>query len=110
MKIVFSTKNVSRPSFLDTCRFAYDYGFEGFEIYDALSERSAHHDSVLRQDRMADAKRKLINRHIAIAAVTYPEPITANTDPAALSYYIEKAVSASATGWVSSTVIPVSSR
>ena len=26
MKIVFSTKNVSRQSFLDTCRYAYDYG------------------------------------------------------------------------------------
>ena len=39
MKIVFSTKNVSRASFLDTCRFAYDYGFEGFEIYDALKEK-----------------------------------------------------------------------
>ena len=31
MKIVFSTKNVSRASFLDICRYAYDYGFEGFE-------------------------------------------------------------------------------
>ena len=38
MKIVFSTKNVSRASFLDTCRFAYDYGFEGFEIFDAIGE------------------------------------------------------------------------
>ena len=38
MKIVFSTKNVSRASFLDTCRYAYDYGFEGFEIYDAIKE------------------------------------------------------------------------
>ena len=36
MKIVFSTKNVSRPSFIDTCAYAYDYGFEGFEIYDAM--------------------------------------------------------------------------
>ena len=46
MKIVFSTKNVSRASFLDTCRYAFDYGFEGFEIYDAIKERSAHHDSI----------------------------------------------------------------
>ena len=62
MKIAFSTKNVSRASFLDMCRFAYDYGFEGFEIYDALSERNAHYDSILRRDRIADAKRKLVNR------------------------------------------------
>ena len=32
MKIVFSTKNVSRSSFLDTCNYSFDYGFEGFEI------------------------------------------------------------------------------
>ena len=62
MKIVFSTKNVSRASFLDICRYAYDYGFEGFEIYDAVGERNAHYDSILRRDRVADAKRKLVNR------------------------------------------------
>ena len=58
MKIVFSTKNVNRASFLDTCRYAYDYGFEGFEIYDAIKERINHHDSILRRDRIADAKRR----------------------------------------------------
>ena len=63
MKIVFSTKNVSRASFLDTCRYAYDYGFQGFEIYDAIKERNAHHDSILRRERVADAKRKLKNRN-----------------------------------------------
>ena len=47
MKIVFSTKNVSRSTFLDTCRYAYDYGFEGFEIYDAIKERVNHFDSIL---------------------------------------------------------------
>ena len=75
MKIVFSTKNVSRASFLDTCRFAYDYGFEGFEIYDALKERSAHHDSILRRDRVADAKRKLVNRNLAVSALRMPDPL-----------------------------------
>ncbi len=29
MKITFSTKHVSRASFLDTCRYAYDYGYAG---------------------------------------------------------------------------------
>ncbi len=69
MKIVFSTKNVSRATFLDTCRYAFDYGFHGFEIYDAIKERSAHHDSILRRDRKADAKRKLVNRNLAISAL-----------------------------------------
>ena len=72
MKIVFSTKNVSRASFLDTCRFAFDYGFEGFEIYDALKERNVHHDSILRRDHVADAKRKLINRNLAVSALRMP--------------------------------------
>ena len=43
MKIVFSTKNVTRASFLDTCKYAFDYGFEGFEIYDAIKERKQHY-------------------------------------------------------------------
>ena len=72
MKIVFSTKNVSRASFLDLCRYAYDYGFNGFEIYDAVKERGAHYDSILRRDRMADAKRKLINRNLAVSALRMP--------------------------------------
>ena len=64
MKLVFSTKNVSRASFLDLCRYAYDYGYAGFEVYDAIRERKSHHDSILRSDRMADAKRKLVNRNL----------------------------------------------
>ena len=38
MKITFSTKHVARASFLDVCRYAYDYGYAGFEIYDAIKE------------------------------------------------------------------------
>jgi len=84
MKIVFSTKNVSRATFLDTCRFAFDYGFEGFEIYDAIKERSYHHDSILRRDKTADAKRKLVNRNIAVSALRMPcsidsEDVTSDT-------------------------------
>ena len=75
MKIVFSTKNVSRASFLDTCRYAFDYGFEGFEIYDAIKERCGHHDSILRRDRIADAKRKLVNRNLTVSALRMPDPI-----------------------------------
>ena len=75
MKIVFSTKNVNRSSFLDVCRYAYDYGFSGFEIYDAIKERSQHHDSILRRDRVSDAKRKLVNRNISVAALRMPHPV-----------------------------------
>ena len=75
MKIVFSTKNVVRSSFLELCRIADDYGYAGFEIYDAAAERIAHHDSVLRRDRTADAKRKLINRSLSLSALRFPTPL-----------------------------------
>ena len=39
MKLAFSTKEVRRGSFLDLCKTAYDYGYTGFELYDALTER-----------------------------------------------------------------------
>ena len=75
MKLVFSTKNVNRASFLDLCRYAYDYGYAGFEIFDAIKERKQHHDSILRQERVADAKRKLLNRSLSVSALRYPYPI-----------------------------------
>ena len=92
MKIVFSTKNVSRASFLDTCRYAYDYGFEGFEIFDAITERSAHYDSILRRDRIADAKRKLVNRGLSVSALRMPFPIESSETTAELvQKYVEMA-------------------
>ena len=75
MKIVFSTKNVSRASFLDVCDYAYEYGFEGFEIYDAIKERNSHYDSILRRDRIADSKRKLVNRNLSVSALRMPYAI-----------------------------------
>ncbi|MBE7033661.1 MAG: AMP-dependent synthetase [Ruminococcaceae bacterium] len=75
MKITFSTKHVSRASFLDTCRYAYDYGYAGFEIYDAVKERKQHYDSILRNDRVPDSKRKLVNRNLAVSALVYPYSI-----------------------------------
>ena len=92
MKIVFSTKNVSRASFLDTCRYAFDYGFHGFEIYDAVKERSQHHDSLLRRDRVADAKRKLVNRNLAVSALRMPEAIDSdNVTPELILKYVDMA-------------------
>ena len=95
MKIVFSTKNVNRASFLDTCRYAYDYGFAGFEIYDAIKERSAHHDSILRRDRTTDSKRKLINRGLSVAALRYPHSLeTYEATSEALVKYVDMAAGA----------------
>ena len=75
MKIAFSTKHVSRASFLDTCQYAYEYGYAGFEIYDAVKERKQHHDSILRSDRVPDSKRKLVNRNLTVSALVYPYSI-----------------------------------
>ncbi len=72
MKLTFSTKNVNRASFLDTCRYAYDYGYSGFEIYDAIKERKQHYDSILRSERTSDSKRKLVNRSLEVSALVYP--------------------------------------
>lgn len=92
MKIVFSTKNVSRGTFLDLCRYAFDYGFEGFEIYDAIKERNMHHDSILRRDRIADAKRKLVNRNLAVSALRLPHSIdNENTTAELVSKYVDMA-------------------
>ncbi len=75
MKLTFSTKNVNRATFLELCQYAYDYGYAGFEIYDAIKERKQHYDSVLRSDRVAAAKRKLLNRSLAVSALVYPYPV-----------------------------------
>ncbi|MBE6701650.1 MAG: AMP-dependent synthetase [Ruminococcaceae bacterium] len=96
MKIVFSTKNVNRGSFLDTCRYAYDYGFDGFEIYDAIKERSQHHDSILRRERTADAKRKLINRNLSVPALRLPNPVESEeTTAQIISNYVDIAANSS---------------
>lgn len=75
MKIAFSTKNVNRSAFIDLCKYAYDYGFEGFEIYDAIKERNDHYDSILRRDKLADSKRKLVNRGLSVSALRMPYAI-----------------------------------
>lgn len=104
MKLVFSTKNVSRASFLDLCRYAYDYGYAGFEIYDAVKERKQHYDSILRSDRIADAKRKLVNRDLSVSALRYPFPIESEDATADSVYkYVDMARSAS----VSSVIITI---
>jgi len=104
MKIVFSTKNVSRASFFDTCCFAEAYGFEGFEIYDAVKERSVHYDSILRQDRVADAKRKLVNRNLSVAALRMPDPIESEKTTGEL---VRKYVSMAAASGIDNVIVRV---
>ena len=102
MKIAFSTKNVTRPSFLDTCRYAFDYGFEGFEIHDAIKERSGHHDSILRRDRIADAHRKLVNRNLSVCALRMPYPIESEETTAEL---VEKYVNMAAVSGIENIIV-----
>ncbi len=95
MKIVFSTKNVNRASFLDVCRYAYDYGFAGFEIHDAIKERVHHHDSILRREQTADAKRKLVNRNISVSALRMPSPVESDETTAGdVLKYVDMAANA----------------
>ena len=92
MKKVFSTRYVDRKSFLDVCCIAHDYGFSGFEIYDAENERRFHRDSILRSDNLADAKRKLNNRSLSISALSYPNAIDSkNTTATSLLQYVDMA-------------------
>ena len=107
MKIVFSSKNVTRATFLDTCRYAYDYGFSGFEIYDAIKERSTHYDSILRRDRVADSKRKLVNRGLAVSALRMPDPIE---DAGVTSELVEKYVSMAADAGIPFVIVYMNER
>ena len=105
MKLTFTTDNVKRPTFLDTCKFAYDYGFAGFEIYNAGHERRKHADSILRVENASDARRKLNNRGLEISALTYPIDLCSNevTD-ISLVQYVDMAFSAG----VESVIVSIS--
>ena len=95
MKFVFSTRNVIRDNFLDLCKLAWDYGFSGFEIYDALAERKAHFDSILTKQNLADARRKLHNRGLQISALTYPSPLdSTDADSEEIAKYVRLASNA----------------
>ncbi len=78
MKFSFSDKYFNSTSFVDLCNIAQNYGFDGIEISDATKEKECHADSIFRSSITADAKRKLVNRHISIPVVCCPETITDN--------------------------------
>lgn len=88
MKFAFSTKHVNGNSFLELCNTAADYGYDGFEIFNADEEKSSHFDSVFNASSSADSKRKLINRHIEVSAVSYPQNVTEKIDAEDLKKYV----------------------
>ena len=98
MKFSFSDKFVNSSSFLDLCNIAKNYGFDGVEIFDAVKEKEEHADSIFRSSVTADAKRKLINRHISIPVISFPEDITENTDKNKILQFVEYAILASVSG------------
>ena len=94
MKLAFSTENISCPSFLALCDTAAEYGFSGIEIFDAGAEIAAHRDSLLDPASTADSRRKLVNRHLEAAALTYPDPICSATAPEPIADCVELAANA----------------
>ncbi|MBE7083582.1 MAG: AMP-dependent synthetase [Clostridiales bacterium] len=98
MKISFSDKLVNTASFIDLCNTVQRYGFDGVEISDVEKEKASHTDSIFRSSVTADAKRKLVNRHIVITALNFPESISENFDSERLVKNIEYAALASVSG------------
>ena len=97
MKLTFSTENVKLASFLSLCRYADDYGFSGIEISDAENERIRHSDSILRPEHVSEAKRKLYNRGLELAALTCPfDADGGDVTPELLKRYIDMAHSSGA--------------
>lgn len=75
MRLAFSTRDVQRKSFSSLCKFAQDYGMDGFEIWDAAEERKRHPDSVLRSEMASEARSIQRNNGIEVCALSYPEPV-----------------------------------
>ena len=80
MKLVFSTRDVPGRSFLNWCETAEAYGFDGFEIHDPIAEKRLHADSLFRPGVTAASRRKLVNRHLMVTAVT-SGAVTNDSDP-----------------------------
>jgi fatty-acyl-CoA synthase len=100
MKLSFSDKMVTSSSFIELCNIVQNYGFDGVEIFDAEKEKASHVDSIFRSSVTADAKRKLVNRHIAIPVLNFPESVTGKTDAKKIIEYVEFASLASISGVV----------
>ncbi len=95
MKISFPDSFVKSTSFINLCNIVKDYGFDGIEICDIEKEKKAHLDSLFRSSYTIDAKRKLVNRHISVSAISYPTPIFSGFSNTELIKYVEYASNAS---------------
>ena len=93
MKFAFSTDFVKTESFLELCNVTAEYEFSGFEVCGIDEEKAAHEDSIFHSNMLSNSKRKLVNRHIGIAAVTYPEYVNGATDSEVIVKYVEAAAS-----------------
>ncbi len=100
MKFSFSDKFLKTKSFIELCNTVQYYAFDGVEISDVDAEISVHTDSIFRPSVTADAKRKLVNRHISIPAIAFPEIVDKNTDSTKIVKYVEYAALASVNGVV----------
>ena len=86
MNFSFQDKFICTESFIELCNKVQYYGFDGMEISNVLQEKSSHADSIFRSSITADAKRKLVNRHIAIAALNFPNKITESSTEELIEY------------------------
>ena len=100
MKFSFSDRQVNSDSFLGLCNLAQNYGFDGIEISNVEVEKENHSDSIFRSSLTVDAKRKLVNRHISIAVLSFPQSLDENTDSDKIVKYVEYASLVSAEGVV----------
>ena len=92
MKLSFSTKDTKAISFADVCNTAVDYGFQGFEIFDIDSAAVTANDSPFDAVSAAGAKRKIVNRHLTVSALVYPNVVgKTKQDTECIKDYIEKA-------------------
>ena len=105
MKLSFSTENVAESSFTAICDTACSYGFNGFEIYDIDSDNVNDNDSIFNDIASAGAKRKLVNRHIAVSGLRFPYELGKDAaDTKKLARYIEEAAYIS----VSNVIVKIS--
>ena len=98
MKFSFQDKFIRTESFIELCNKVQYYGFDGVEISDVANEKLTHADSIFRSSVTADAKRKLVNRHIEITALNFSEKLSEKTSSETLIKYVEYASLANVSG------------
>ena len=79
MKLAFSTRHVIPTSFVDLCNTANEYGYAGIELTERDMDGRKYPDGPFGNDRVG-AKRKLVNRHLAISAICCETPVGATEE------------------------------